>query len=240
MTPSSPPLRRHLGAALLVLVLSALLAASASASSRVASGAKGGATTSLLVKFNANASAAARAAALTGAGAADVRTIGDIGVHVLRVPADHAAAALTRLKGNSTVSFAELDATLQPQESLPNDPYFPQQYALGGGAWGWYQTHTTQAWDITQGSPSVVVAGLDTGLKTSGLSDFSGQLVGGWNVLSNSSDTSSQAGNHGTYLAAVVGRAGGNGPRNAGFCPGDKIMPVQVVTDSRASYTTHA
>jgi len=113
MTPSPPQLRRHLGAALLVLVLSALLAASASAEPRVASSAQSGAT-SLLVKFNANASAAARAAALTGAGAADARTIGDIGVHVLRVPSDHAVAALTRLKGDSAVSFAEIDATLRP------------------------------------------------------------------------------------------------------------------------------
>src|SRR4029079_3570584 len=120
----------------------------------------------------------------------------------------------------SAVAFAEVDTVLMPQETLPNDPYFPQQYALGRGGWGWYQTHTAQGWDITKGSSLVVVAVLDTGLKTTGLADFAGQVVPGWNVLSNSSDTSLQAGNHGTYVAGVVGLAGANGVGNSGFCPG--------------------
>jgi hypothetical protein len=81
---------------------------------------------------------------------------------------------------------------------------------------------------------------LDTGLKTAGLSDFDGQVVGGWNVLSNSADTSSQAGNHGTYVAGVVGLAGGNGTGNSGFCPSCKIMPVQVGTDSGATFSNIA
>jgi hypothetical protein len=199
-----------------------------------------GAGTQILVSFRSGSDAYAHARAIAHAGATDVRTIPDIGVHILRVPTDQASAALTRLKDDSTVAFAELDATLEPQETLPNDPYFPQQYALGGGAWGWYQTHTTQAWDITEGSPSAIVAVLDTGLKTSGLGDFNGQVVSGWNVLSNTSDTSSQAGNHGTYVAGVVGLAGANGTGNAGFCPGCKIMPVQVGTDTGATLSNIA
>jgi thermitase len=42
------------------------------------------------------------------------------------------------------------------------------------------------------------------------------------------------AGNHGTYIAGVVGLAGANGVGNAGFCPGCRIMPVQVGADSGA------
>jgi len=67
---------------------------------------------------------------------------------------------------------------LTPQELLPSDPSFPQQFAIAGGAWGWYRTHTTQAWDVTKGDPSVVVAILDTGLKTQGLADYDGQIAG--------------------------------------------------------------
>jgi subtilisin family serine protease len=102
---------------------------------------------------------------------------------------------------------------------------------------GWYATHTTQAWDITRGDPSVVVAILDTGLKTQGLSDYDGQVVTGWNVMRNSTDTSTFAGNHGTYVAGVVGLALGNGTGNAGFCPGCKVMPVQVGTDAGATWS---
>jgi hypothetical protein len=50
----------------------------------------------------------------------------------------------------------------------------------------------------------------------------------------NSTDTSSFAGNHGTYVAGVVGLASNNGVGNAGYCPGCKIMPIQVGTDSGA------
>jgi len=94
---------------------------------------------------------------------------------------------------------------LTPQELLPSDPSFPQQFAIAGGAWGWYRTHTTQAWDVTKGDPSVVVAILDTGLKTRGLADYDGQIATGWNVLKSSTDTSLYAGTHGTYVAGVVG-----------------------------------
>jgi hypothetical protein len=223
----SPQLRRSAAALTFLLVLTAgLLSGAAAAQPR--------ATTRLLVKFEPRASAVARAQALVGVGATDRGIINGIDVHVVGVPAN-AANVLARLRSSPAVAFAEADSVLQPQEVLPNDPYFPQQYALGGGAWGWYQTHTTQAWDITQGSASVVIAVLDTGLKTAGLSDFGGQVVTGWNVLNRSTDTSSQAGNHGTYVAGVVGLAAANDAGNAGFCPSCRIMPVQVGTDSGAN-----
>src|SRR5262245_18381919 len=195
-----------------------------------AASAGGGGTARLLVGFTSGTTGGAKTRTLTLAGATDRATIRGIGVHLVTVPAGSAASVLARLHANSHVSFAERDGVAKPQDILPGDPSFPQTYAIAGGAWGWYQTHTTQAWDITKGDPSVVVAVLDTGLKTQGLADFSGQVVSGWNVLNNSTDTASGAGNHGTYVAGVVGLALDNGVGNAGFCPRCKIMPVQVGT----------
>jgi thermitase len=114
------------------------------------------------------------------------------------------------------------------------------QWNISGGAWGWYTTHTTQAWDITQGNPAVNVAVLDTGIKTTGLSDFDGQISSTWNVMNNTTDATSGAGNHGTYVAGVVGLAINNGVGNAGFCPKCKMMIVQVGTDSGASWSNIA
>jgi subtilisin family serine protease len=226
----TPQIRRSAGAIVFVLLFAALLASAAPAQPI--------ATSTLLVKFRPQASDSARAAALAGVHGTVSRVIPDIGVHVITVPAP-AGAALTRLRANAAVAFAEPDGIARPQEVMPNDPYFLNSGAwnISGGAWGWYQTHTTQAWDITEGSSSVVVAVLDTGLKTAGLSDFDGQVVSGWNVLDNSPDTSSQAGNHGTYVAGTIALAKGNGVGNAGFCPGCRIMPVQVGTDSGASWS---
>jgi hypothetical protein len=153
---------------------------------------------------------------------------------LVRTPSNHARASIEALERSRLVEYAERDALRRPQEFLPSDPSFPQQFAVGGGAWGWYKTHATQAWEITKGSASVVVAVLDTGLITNGLADFDGQTVPGWNVMKKSTDTSSSATDHGTYVAGVAGLAFDNGIGNAGFCPGCKIMPVQVGTSSGA------
>ena len=186
----------------------------------------------LLVAFKPGASSSAAGHALAAAGASRVGSVRGLGVAIVQASAP--AAALTALKRNPNVAYAEANSVLQPQDVLPGDPSFPQQYAIAGGAWGWTKTHTTQAWDVTQGSPSVVVAVLDTGLKTQGLSDFGGQTVSGWNVLTGTTDTSTNAGVHGTYVAGVVGLALGNEAGNVGYCPGCRIMPVQVGTDSGA------
>src|SRR5258707_4009522 len=87
---------------------------------------------------------------------------------------------------------------------------------------------------MTRGDPAVVVAILDTGLKSSGLIDFNGQVSSSWNVLNSSSDVSTSAGYHGTYVAGIAGLALGNSVGSAGFCPGCKLMIVQVGTDAGA------
>jgi subtilisin family serine protease len=191
----------------------------------------------ILVKFRAGATPTAAHNALSSVDASELRTIRGVGVHVATVSSDRAARVLAALRRNRAVSYAEVDGRVAPQDLLPSDPSFPQQFAVAGGAWGWTKTHTTQAWDVTKGDPSIIVAILDTGLKTGGLSDFDGQVVPGWNVMKGTADTSSSAGNHGTYVAGVVGLALNNGAGNAGYCPGCKLMPIQVGTDSGASWS---
>ncbi|MDQ1701342.1 MAG: thermitase [Frankiaceae bacterium] len=194
----------------------------------------------LLVKFRTGTTKSQVAQALGGQDARQLRTLPYIGVRVVAVPSGRAAAVRSALARNAAVEFAEPDALATPQEMVPNDPYFPQgTYALQGGAWGWFRTHTTQAWDVTQGSAGVTIAILDTGLRAASL-DFGGQVVTGRNVLNGTSDTATNAGNHGTYVAGVAGLAINTRSGNAGYCPGCTIMPVQVGTDSGASYSDMA
>jgi Subtilase family len=221
-----PPTPRPQVLLAVVMAAVALLAAGPARPAAPGAGQEGA---RLLVKFRAGADVVA---ALNAAAATPVRTIPDIDVRVVSVGADHSQAALQALKANPAVAWAEPDGLLKPQEILPNDPFFPQTYALSGGAWGWFKTRTTQAWDITEGDPSVVVAVLDTGLKD--VPDFAGQTVTGWDVLDSSADTATNAGTHGTYVAGTVGLALGNAIGNAGYCPRCRIMPVQVGTDSGA------
>src|SRR6266478_2849482 len=95
-------------------------------------------------------------------------------------------------------------------------------------------THTAQAWDMTRGAPPVGVAALDSGLRPNPLADLDGHVSSMRNVLNGSSDVTTNAGNHGTYVAGIVGLALGNQKGNAGFCPGCHLMIVQVGTDSGA------
>jgi thermitase len=255
MNKESPPMcstRRYVGfflPLLALLTLTGAMGSAADASTRTQSSVELGPTasvqpraaaletSSLLVKFRPGLSASARASTLADVDASLRETIADIGVDIVTVPAARAAAALRQLGATPRVSFVEPDRVLAPQEQLPNDPYFLNSgsWNLGGGAWGWYVTHTTQAWDITQGDPSVVIAILDTGIKTSGLTDFGGQISSTWNVMTNSTDATTNAGNHGTYVAGVAALAVGNGVGNAGYCPKCRLMVVQVGTDSGAS-----
>lgn len=246
----------HSGVLAIALVSVLLLAATASgrsgpeAESAVATSASGAGSSSastagatrLLVKFKDSTPAAEQSNALAALGAKEIGVVHDLGVKIVSVPAAAASAALSRLSANTGVAYAEVDQVLEPQEQLPNDPYFLNSGAwnLGGGAWGWYATHTTQAWDITEGDPSVVIAVLDTGIKPSGLADFSGQISSTWNVLNNSTDASSNAGNHGTYVAGVAALSVGNGIGNAGYCPRCRLMVVQVGTDSGANLSNLA
>jgi subtilase family protein/fervidolysin-like protein len=216
--------------------LTLILVALATCSGATAA-ASGSSDARLLVKFHAGVSGEKASGLLAAVNARQMRTISALDVHVVAVSSSRAQSVLAALRKNRSVAYAEPDGFLKPQELLPNDPSFPTQFAVAGGAWGWYATHTTQAWDITRGDPSVIVAILDTGLKTQGLSDFDGQVVSGWNVMRNSTDTSTFAGNHGTYVAGVAGLAFGNGTGNAGYCPGCKVMPVQVGTDTGATWS---
>src|SRR4051794_37607656 len=194
-----------------------------------------GRTPRLLAKFKEVAAPGQRADALAAVGAKDVGAVSDLDVKVIEVPAVAADAVLHHLRDDPGVDYVEPDTVLEPQDNLPNDPSFPQQSAVAGGAWGWTMTHTTQAWDVTKGDPSVVVAILDTGIKTSGLADLTGQIASTYNAMTKTSDATSNAGNHGTYVAGIAGLALGNGVGNAGFCPQCKLMIVQVGTDAGAS-----
>jgi thermitase len=74
-----------------------------------------------------------------------------------------------------------------------------------------------QAWQLTQGSASAVVAIVDTGVQADHPS-LAGRVLPGWNLIAGDSDTSDDNG-HGTALAGIV----------AATCPGCKILPVKVL-----------
>ncbi|MDD5043054.1 MAG: S8 family peptidase [Patescibacteria group bacterium] len=135
---------------------------------------------------------------------------------------------------------------------FPNDPYYKNQ---------WYLNHINlpAAWDYTQGSESVVVAVIDSGvdinhpdlreniwvnsdeIKGDGIdNDENGYVddVNGWDFINNIPDPLpkySAAGftnvgmQHGTVIAGVLAARGNNGEGVAGVSWRSKIMPLRAM-----------
>jgi len=86
--------------------------------------------------------------------------------------------------------------------------------------------HATQAWDLSVGSRSVIVAVLDTGIdRTRG--DLSGRLVAGFDFANNDSNPTDDNG-HGTAVASVIGAVGNNDHGMTGVNWKVSLMPVKV------------
>jgi len=148
--------------------------------------------------------------------------IGNLNVHIVEVPPQAEQAVVRALSQNPHVKFAEVDGLVHPSAFIPNDPVYPSQWHL--------QTiQAPTAWDATQGT-GVTVAVLDSGIDTSH-PDFQGQLVAGWNVVSNNTNISDLHG-HGTAVAGVVGAVTNNATAVAGIAGKGKVMPLRITERS--------
>ncbi len=150
------------------------------------------------------------------------RKLRKLNVHVIEVAPQAEQAMARALSRNPHVKFAEVDALVAPSEFIPNDPVYPSQWHL--------QTiQAPAAWDTTQGA-DVTVAVLDSGIDANH-SDFQGQLVAGWNVVSNNSNLTDHHG-HGTAVAGIIGAVTNNATAVAGIAGAAKIMPMRITEQS--------
>jgi subtilisin family serine protease len=150
------------------------------------------------------------------------RVVPEIGMRVVEVPAGSGAAAMASLIQSGAFRYVERDYYARTA-AVPDDPSFPFEWHLA-------KIQAPQAWDINTGSPSVVVAAIDSGADAMH-PDLQSKLVPGWNFLTSTSDTSDGEG-HGTAVAGTIAAAANNGIGVAGVTWGSKIMPLVVVDSS--------
>jgi serine protease len=141
----------------------------------------------LVVKFRgdaARAAAADRVAALSrelGVPLTLRRTLA-MGADVVSSPAmldaDDAQRIATRLGAHAGVDYVERTRRVYAQR-VPNDPLFPNQFYLQGGS---ASIDAPAAWDITIGSPAIVVAVLDSGYTAH--PDLVGRMLPGYDFVS--------------------------------------------------------
>ena len=144
--------------------------------------------------------------------------------HLYRLQLDTRADMVAVAKdfaANPAVEYAEPNYTYRIARA-PNDPSY-----LDGTQWSLNKISMPAAWDITTGSSSVVVAVLDTGVR-SNHPDLQGKLVTGYNYAYNNADTNDDEG-HGTHVAGIIAANSNNGIGISGIAWGSRIMPVKVL-----------
>ena len=135
---------------------------------------------------------------------------------------------------------------------IPND--------IHGYQWGLYKINATQAWDISKGSSSIVIAVCDNAINTShndlhaniwinpgeiannGIDDDGNGYVddvNGWDVADNDNNPNPPSGitnnsefNHGSHVAGIVSAVTDNGLGIASLGFSCKIMAVKCATNS--------
>lgn len=150
--------------------------------------------------------------------------------------------AIKTLRQQGDVASAEPNYRLQ-NLLTPSDPGYRYQ-------WHYPVINLPQAWDITVGDPSVVVAVIDTGVFLDH-PDLQGQLTDdGFNFISSSEisgggdgigpspddpGNSARIGSsawHGTHVAGIIGAAMNNNEGGTGVAPSSRVMPLRALGES--------
>lgn len=152
--------------------------------------------------------------------------IKQLNVHVVDLPAGaDEVATMRELRKNRKLKYVELDMAVAPAATVTDPNY--------GSSWALPKIQAPTAWDSANGS-GVIIAILDTGID-SAHPDLSPNLVPGWNVYDNNSNTADVHG-HGTWVSGVAAMAANNARGSAGVAWGAKIMPVRIADANAYAY----
>lgn len=183
------------------------------------------------MKPRAQASEPSLRALVAAQGAKETSRAAAIGVRVLTLPTTSAARALAAFKASALIEYAEPDAPVHAT-TAPNDPWF-----CSGQQWHLTKIMAPAAWDLTQGSPDVIVAIVDSGVRATH-PDLSGKILPGYDFVAQDDNPDDEFG-HGTAVASIAAAATDNALGLAGVSWKTTILPVRVLDASGSgSYST--
>lgn len=230
-----------------LIILAALLLASSAASVLSKPRFYGHRQGEILVQFKPGAPARE---ILKSHGAASSESIEKLRIHRVTLPRGWSIEkAISIFSKNPNVVFASPNHIVRATYE-PNDWYWDEdvEVDLGigfpfyfPGTWGFYNSsgradvHAPEAWDITTGSPGVIIAIVDTGIDSTH-PEFEGRLVQGWNAMANNPNPPYTDPNyteddmlHGTFVAGIAAATGDNYEGIAGMDWEASLMPIKVL-----------
>jgi subtilisin family serine protease len=187
---------------------------------------------SVLVRFKSGASAAAKDRALTSRGASRVGQVRGTAYAEARSKRP-ALDLLHGLRNDPAVAEVSLDYERRTAV-FPRDPFFPDS-----GQFPYLDiVRLPQAWDLSKGSTSQVIAVADTGVN--GLhEDMQGVTVDGYNAITGApiaAGTNSDDNGHGTMVAGIAAANTDNNIGIAGAAWTARVMPVKVLSSGGRGY----
>jgi subtilisin family serine protease len=160
-----------------------------------------------------------------------------------------------RLMRNESVAYAEADRRVWSDVSVPNDARWPDQWSLAPASVSPAGVQAQAAWTLTSGSPSTVVAVLDTGVLPH--ADLAGRVLPGYDFVSNidyandgngrdadasdpgdwvdgsehwlNGENTRSSGWHGTHVAGILAAQRGNALGISGLDTRARLLPVRVL-----------
>ncbi|MDQ3798843.1 MAG: S8 family serine peptidase [Acidobacteriota bacterium] len=197
----------------------------------------------LLVKFRDGTASAAARSVNSQFGARVVEEFPDLGWQRVKLPAGLSVeTAVARYANISDVEYVQPNY-LYHLQATPNDPRFTDT-----SMYGLTKIGAPSAWDLTTGSPAVVVANIDTGMKYThedlaanmwtnpgetngnGIDDDGNGFVDdyyGYDFFFNDPNPLDENG-HGTHTGGTIGAVGNNGVGVVGVNWNVRIMAIKI------------
>ena len=186
-------------------------------------------------------------------------------VKVVKLPKELSVEeAVKRYEASPNIEYAEPDYEIRPAQAFPtpNDPRYPEIYGLNNtgtdGGLVDADIDAPEAWGVTTGDASTVVAVIDTGVDVkhpdlknniwvnedevpdNGVDDDGNGYVddvNGWDFFNDDNSVFDAAGDdrHGTHIAGTIAAEGNNDVGVTGINWQAKVMPLKFVGPEHGS-----